>query len=93
MAKQEADSQTSLGGFPPGMASRAHPGRQETCVGGPYMEATFAAVRRETKSKRSMREDSCPEHQWEKMQLDPMLQLCGCKWAFWALLDNVSYCL
>ena len=33
MAKQEADSQTSLGGFPPGMASRAHPGRQEACVG------------------------------------------------------------
>ena len=41
-------------------------------MGGPHMEATFAAVRRETKSKRSMREDSCPEHQWEKMQLDPL---------------------
>ena len=26
--KKETDSQTSLGGFPPGMASRAHPGRQ-----------------------------------------------------------------
>ena len=31
--KKETDSQTSLGGFPPGMASRAHPGRQEACVG------------------------------------------------------------
>ena len=60
------------GRVPPGMASRAHRGRQEACVGGPHMEATFAAVRRETKSKRSMREDSCPEHQWEKMQLDPL---------------------
>ena len=70
--KKETDSQTALGGFPPGMASRAHRGRQEACVGGPHMEATFAAVRRETKSKRSMREDSCPEHQWEKMQLDPL---------------------
>jgi hypothetical protein len=26
----------------------------------------------ETKTKRSMREDPCPEHQWEKMQLDPL---------------------
>ena len=58
----------------PGRVSpwNAHPRRQEACVGGPHMEATFAAVRRETKSKRSMREDSCPEHQWEKMQLDPL---------------------
>ena len=70
--KKETDSQTSLGGCPPGMASWAHPGRQEACVGGLHMEATFAAARRETKSKRSMRGDSCPEHQWEKMQLDPL---------------------
>jgi hypothetical protein len=32
------------GGFRPGIASPARPGRQEPCVGGPHMEATFVSA-------------------------------------------------
>ena len=44
--KKETDSQTSLGGFPPGMASRAHPGRQISQYFATFLEQLWTNMKK-----------------------------------------------